>query len=159
MFTSPRGGQSTFILRFGHLHYDELKELAKKDMVHGLPKMVYTKRFCEDCVLGKQVRTTFQKKVEYCAKRPLELIHTDICGPVTPMSFSEKRYFITFINDYTRKTWIYFLKEKSKAFEVFKKFKVMVEKTTNVYIKALRSNKGGEYMSIAFKNYFEKQGI
>ena len=146
-------------LRFGHLHFGGLKELAKKDMVHGLPNMDYIKKFCEGCVLGKQARTTFQKKAEYCAKRPLELVHTDICGPITPKSFSEKRYFITFIDDYTRKTWVYFLKEKSEAFEVFKKFKAMVEKTTNLYIKALRSDRGGEYVSTAFTNYCEEQGI
>lgn len=78
----------------------------------------------------------FQKKAEYCAKRTLELIHTNKCGPVTLMSFSEKMYFITFIDYYTRKTKVYFLKEKLEACEVFKKFKVMVEKTTNLYIKA-----------------------
>jgi len=68
-------------------------------------------------------------------------------------------YFITFTDDYTGKTWIYFLKEKSKAFDVFKKFKAMMEKTTNLYIKALWSDIGIKYMSIAFTNYYEEQGI
>jgi transposase InsO family protein len=146
-------------LRFGHLHYGGLKELTKKNTVHRLPDMNYSKKFCEGCVLGKQARNIFPKKVEYLARRSLELIHTDICGPITPKSFSENRYFITFIDDYTRSTWVYFLKEKSKAFEVFKKFKVLVEKLTVLYIKALRSDRGGEYMSTAFMNYYEKHGI
>jgi len=73
-------------------------------MVHGLPNVDYIKKFCEDCVLGKQPRTTFQKKVENRARRSFKLIHTDIYGPITPKSFSEKRYFITFINDYARET-------------------------------------------------------
>jgi GAG-pre-integrase domain len=122
-------------LRFGHLHYSGLKELAKKNMVHGLPDMDYSKKFCEGCVLGKQARNIFPKKAEYLTRRSLELIHTDICGPITPKPFSEKRYFITFIDDYTRRTWVYFLKEKSEAFEVFKKFKVLVEKMTGLYIR------------------------
>ena len=146
-------------LRFGHLHYSGLKELAKKGMVHGLPDMDYTKQFCEGCVIGKQARNSFPRKVEFRARRCLELIHTDICGPITPNSFGEKRYFITFIDDYTRKTWVYFLKEKSEAFEVFKKFKVMVEKMTGCYIKALRSDRGGEYMSTAFTRFCNEQGI
>jgi hypothetical protein len=83
-------------------------------------------------VLGKQARDIFPKKAEYLARRSLEF---DICGPITPKSFSEKRYFITFIDDYTRRTWVYFLKEKSEAFEVFKKFKVLVEKMTGLYIR------------------------
>jgi len=91
-------------LRFRHLHYGALNKLAKNKMVHGFPNMDYIKKFCEDCVLGKQARTTFQKKAEYHARRYLKLIHTDICGPITPKSFSEKRYFITFIDDYIRKT-------------------------------------------------------
>ena len=133
--------------------------MVKKDMVHGLPDMDYTSRFCEGCVLGKHARVPFQKKKTYAASNPLELVHTDICGPITPKSFSEKRYFITFVDDYTRRTWVYFLKEKSEAFEVFERFKVLVEKMTGRYIKALRSDRGGEYMSVAFTNFCEEQGI
>jgi len=121
--------------------------------------MDYINKFCEGYVFGKQVRTSFKKKVEYRARRCLVLVHTDICGPITPKSISDKIYFITFIVDYTRKIWVYFLKEKSEVFEVFKKFKAVVEKITNLYIKALWSDKGQEYMSIPFPNYCEKQGI
>ena len=150
---------SLWHLRFGHLHHGGLKELAKKNMVHGLPNMDYEGKICEECVLSKHVRTSFPKKVEYWAKQPLELIHTDICGPITPESFSGKRYFITFINDFSRKTWVYFLKEKSEAFEVFKKFKVMVERATDRQIKVVRSDRGGEYTSTTFMKYCEEQGI
>lgn len=150
---------SLWHLRFGHLHHGGLKELAKKNMVHGLPDMDYKGKFCEECVLGKHTRTSFQNKAEYQAKQPLELIHTDICGPITPGSFSGKRYFISFIDDFSRKTWVYFLKEKSEAFEAFKKFKVMVEKTIGRHIKAVRSDRGGEYTSAAFMKYCEEQGI
>lgn len=153
------GKASLWHHRFGHLHHGGLKELAKKNMVHGLPNMDYEGIFCEECVLSKHVRTPFQKKAEYWAKQPLELIHTDICGPITPVSFSGRRYFISFIDDFSRKTWVYFLKEKSEAFEVFKKFKVMVEKATGRHIKAIRSDRGGEYTSIAFVKYCEEQGI
>ncbi|GMI80153.1 hypothetical protein HRI_001684600 [Hibiscus trionum] len=110
---------SLWHLRFGHLYHGGLKELAKKNMVHGLPDMDYEGKFCEACVLGKQTRISFQKKAEYRAKHPLELIHTDICGTITPESFSGKRYFISFIDDFSQKTWVYFLKEKSEAFEAW----------------------------------------
>jgi len=76
-----------------------------------------------------------------------------------PQSFSSKRYLISFIDDFSRKTWVYLLKEKSEAFEVFKKFKVMVEKVTGRQIKFVRSDRGGEYTSTAFMKYCEEQGI
>lgn len=150
---------SLWHLRFGHLHQAGLRRLSKKNMVHGLPDVEFDEKFCEDCVFGKQPRTSFQKKAEYQAKQILELIHTDICGPITPESFSGKKYFISFIDDYSRKTWVYFLKEKSEAFETFRKFKVMVENATDRRIKALRSDRGGEYTSTAFMKYCEEQGI
>ena len=107
-------------------------------------------------MISKHARTSFQKKAEFWAKQSLELIHTYICGPITPESFGGKRYFISFIDDYSRKTWFYFLKEKS---EVFKKFKVMVEKATGRHIKVVRSDRGDEYTSTTFMEYCEEQGI
>jgi transposase InsO family protein len=87
------------------------------------------------------------------------LIHTDICGPITPGSFSGKRYFITFIDDFSKKCWVYFLKEKCETFEIFKKFKVMVQKSRGHYVRALIIDRGGEYLSNEFNAYCEKQGI
>lgn len=145
-------------LRFRHLHYGGLKELAKKDMVYGLPDVYYIKKICEGCVLGKKARNTFQKKAKYRARRSLELIHTDICGPITPKPFSEKIYFITFIDDYTRKICVYFLKEKFEEFEVLKKFKVLVEKTTGLYIKALRSDRAESTCQLPLRNIARNKG-
>ena len=62
---------SLWHLRFGHLYHGGLKELTKKNMMHGLPNMDYNGKFCEECVIFKQARTSFQKKAEYRAKHPL----------------------------------------------------------------------------------------
>lgn len=145
--------------RFGHLHYAGLKRFSQKTMVRGLPEIKHEGSFCEDCILGKQTRNSFQKKAEYQSKGILELVHTDICGPITPESFSGRKYFITFIDDFSRKTWVYFLKKKAEAFEFFKRFRKMVEKTTEKQIKAVRSDRGGEYTSTEFLNYCEAEGI
>jgi Integrase core domain len=83
-------------------------------------------------------------------KQPLQLAHTDICGSLVPVSHGGNNYFITFIDDYSRKTWVYFLKEKSAAFEVFKSFKNLVENESGYKIKTLRSNRDGEYTSKRF---------
>ena len=89
---------SLWHLRFGHLHHGSLKKLAKKNMVHRLPNMDYKGKFCEECMLSKHVRTSFQKKAELWAKQPLELIHTDICGPITPGSFWSNKHSLIAVN-------------------------------------------------------------
>ena len=86
-------------------------------------------------------------------------MHYDLCGPINPPSNSQIRYFISFINDFSRKTWIYFVLEKSEAFHQFKAFKAFVEKQTRLFIKCLRTDRGGEYNSIAFKEVCKAHGI
>jgi len=90
--------------QFGHLHFGRLTELVQKEMVRGLPNKEFKKNFFENCVLGKHQRASFPKTIEYQVKEQLGLVHTDVCGPITPVSFSGKRYFLTFIDDFSRKT-------------------------------------------------------
>jgi Integrase core domain/GAG-pre-integrase domain len=145
-------------LRFGHLGYAGLKEAVRKQSVIGLPSIEFEKQFCEGCVVGKHARDSFGN-AKFRAKKPLELIHIDICEPITPASFGGRRYFITFIDDYSRKCWVYFLKKKSVAFETFKKFKIMIEKNIGTCIKSLRSDRGDEYLSNNFKKNCVEHGI
>jgi hypothetical protein len=88
-------------MRFRYLRYSGLKNLVKKQSMQGLPNLNFENKFYEGCVIGKQMRRQFGKS-KFSTTRPLKLIHTDICGPITPDSFSEKEYFITFIDDYSR---------------------------------------------------------
>jgi GAG-pre-integrase domain len=89
-------------MRFGYLGYNGFRDLVKKQSVQGLSNLDFVNKFCEGCVIGKQTRRQFGES-KFSATRPLELIHTDICGPIAPDSFSGKEYFITFINDYSNK--------------------------------------------------------
>ena len=114
--------------RYGHLSYKGLRTLYYKKMVTGLPLLKAPTKLCEGCLMGKQHRDPFPKASQWRATRRLQLIHADICGPITPRSHSMKRYLITFIDDHTRKTWVHFLSEKSEALVTFKNFKVMIEK-------------------------------
>lgn len=146
-------------LRFRHLNFDSLKCLPKKKMVRGLPSINHPDQLCEGCLVGKQFRKSFPKESTSRATNSLELIHTDVCGPINPNSFGKSKYFLFFIDDYSRKTWVYFLKEKSKTFENFKKLKALVEKENGLSIKAMRSNRGGEFISNEFHKYCEDHGI
>lgn len=88
------------------------------------------------------------------ASKPLELIHSDVCGPMNVLSNGKNRYFLTFIDDCSRKIWVYFLKRKSGVFEKFKHFKAYVEKESGQYIKVFRTEGGEEYDINEFNEFY-----
>jgi transposase InsO family protein len=82
-----------------------------------------------------------------------------LCGPISPISNSHKRYLFTVIDDFSRKLWVFFLTDKSEAFKQFKLFKTRVEKETGISIKGLRTDRGGEFTSKEFAEFCELHGI
>ncbi|KAL4361783.1 hypothetical protein GQ457_04G023210 [Hibiscus cannabinus] len=146
-------------MRFGHLNFGALKMLGEKKMVNGIPTISHPNQLCEACLLGKHARSSFPKEATSRATEPLQLVHTDVCGPIKPLSFGKCRYFMLFIDDYSRKTWVYFLKQKSEAFGDFKNFKALVEKESDFEIKSLRSDRGGEFTSNEFNDFCKENGI
>jgi transposase InsO family protein len=145
--------------RYAHLSFKGLNTLSKKQMVKGLPEFEEVEVTCADCLTGKQHREVIPKQANWRASTKLELVHSDICGPINPQSNGGSRYFITFTDDYSRKTWVYLLKEKSGALECFKNFKVLVEKEAGNSIQCLRTDRGGEYLSNAFNEFCSAEGI
>jgi len=77
--------------------------LASKKMVKCMPYIDNLDEVCESCVINKHHGASFAKKVNWKAKEPLELVHTNLCGPIKPMTTKHNRYFLTFIDDYSRK--------------------------------------------------------
>jgi len=75
---------------------------------------------------NKITKLSFQMKPERSSKRPLELIHNDVCGPISPASYDKKKYFLTFIDDYTHFTVVYLIKNKSEIFDYFKNYEAIV---------------------------------
>ncbi|KAK4395496.1 Retrovirus-related Pol polyprotein from transposon TNT 1-94 [Sesamum angolense] len=128
---------------------------TKKD----LPQIQAVEGACEACLQGKQHKKPFPSRTSWRAKAVLELIHTDVCGPMRTPSHEQNRYFILFIDDYSRMTWVYFMREKSEVFKVFKKFKNLVEKQSGRSIKVLRSDRGKEYNNSEFDKFCEEEGI
>ena len=113
----------------------------------------------QSCILWKQHKDIFQRVATYRAKETLELVCIDICGPMKTQSIGCNFYLLTFIDDYSRYTWVYFLKNKSEAFGKFREFKAMVEKQNGKYMTILRSNGGGEYDSNKCAKFCREQGI
>ena len=153
--------------RFGHLGYDSLKQLNDKDLVNGLQinSDGACDNKCEGCALGKQHRNSFPKKSERVTKQPLELIHSDVCGPMSTGSVGGSKYFVTFIDDYSRYTVLYTMKAKSETLSKFKEYVAYMENATGHKvqklrtIKRLRSDNGGEYTSNEFNQYCREKGI
>jgi len=99
--------------RFGHLSYSGLKMLSSKQMLNGLPTVTVQKEIYTYYLTGKQHRKPISKKSLWKASNKLQLVHANICGPINPISSSNKRYILSFIDDFSRKIWLYFLNEKS----------------------------------------------
>ncbi|GJV94959.1 retrotransposon protein, putative, ty1-copia subclass [Tanacetum coccineum] len=113
---------------------------------------------CVSCLSGKMTRKSFPHRPER-ATDLLGIIHTDVCGPLRHVSRQGASYFITFTDDYSRYGYVYLLKHKHEVFETFKVFKNEVENQLGKTIKALRSDRGGEYISQEFKDYLKDCGI
>ena len=101
---------------------------------------------CKGCALGKNTKKSFSRSNSR-SKGILDMIHSDICGPMSSPSLSGCLYYVLFIDDYSRKSWIYFLKVKSETFDKFKEFKALIENQIVRHIPILRSDNGGEYES------------
>lgn len=143
-------------MRFGHLNFSSLNLLARKNLVSSLPQILVPNQVCETCVIGKKHRDTFPKGGVSRAQMPLEIIHSDLCSLEVP-SYGGGKYFITFIDDFSRKTWVYILKNKSEACDTFKIFKAYVEKQSGEKVKVLRTDRGQEY--IVCDDFLQKNGI
>jgi hypothetical protein len=106
---------------------------------------------CVGCMVGKQSREKFPPIAFHEVEVMLELIHMNICGPLSIPSMSKSRYFITFTNDYNRHTWIYFMKTKFEAFNIFNRFKQKTKVEFGKQVKMFCFNGRKEYNSKEFE--------
>jgi hypothetical protein len=113
---------------------------------------------CASCKLGKSKTLPFPLHKTRTTK-PFEIVHTDVWGIAPVISHEHYRYFVTFIDDFTRFTWVYFLRSKSEVFSVFKALLALVETQFSAKIKILQSDSGGEYMSNEFQFFLQSHGI
>lgn len=156
--TNSTNFQDLWHKRLGHLNHYSMN-LLKNGMATGVDYNYEKNEQCSICLLGKQSRKPFNKTGGKRAKELLELIHTDLCGPIPEKSWSGARYIFTLIDDYSRKIFAYFLKSKSEVFTVFKEFLVLVENQTGKRIKKIRSDNGTEYVNSTFEDFLKSKGI
>ena len=125
--------------RLGHISIDRIKRLVNDGILSTLDFADFNT--CVDCIKGKQ--TNKSKKGANRSSTILEIIHSDICCP--DMDAHGQKYFITFIDDYSRFMYLYMLHNKNEALDAFKIFKAEVEKQCGKPIKIVRTDRGGEY--------------
>ena len=159
LLTSVPIESSKWHARLGHVATETMKTMIHKDLVVGIPHIDVERETCVSCLLGKKTRQPFPQATSFRATQPLELVHEDLCGPITPSTPGMKRYVFVLIDDYTCYMWTILLKEKSEAFEKFRVFKELAEQETKTTVKTFRTDRGGEFISHDFRAYCDKNGI
>jgi transposase InsO family protein len=133
------------------------------NIIHKIILLPYLKQIdldlCEYCVYGKQKRVKFPKVGKEKKSENLELVHIDVWGPTQVSYLGVSHYYVTFIDDATRKTWVYCIRQKSDVFDTFKKWKALIENEIGKMLKCFRSDNGGEYCSKDFDDYCSYHGI
>ena len=140
--------------RFGPSNFKYTQQISKKGMVTGLPDIHFSEGVCEGCVLGKHPQEKFKKGKAHKASSPLDLIHIDLMGPFLHTSIGKARYSLTFLDDYSCYTWVFFLRHKSEVFEHLKEFKALFETQSGRKIKSMCTKNGGEYINRDVQNIF-----
>ncbi|EWM20124.1 retrotransposon unclassified [Nannochloropsis gaditana] len=148
--------------RFGHMNYEYLRQMGEIDGT-GVPKGIKKPGVCGTCERAKQTKRSFGTKSRERAKEPLELVHTDVLGPVEVESLGGARYAIGFTDDYTRWRVVYPMKHKSESLDCLKRYiqdmNISFRDHKVNTLRGLRSDNGGEYTGIDFKNFCKNHGI
>jgi transposase InsO family protein len=150
----------TWHRRLGHINSNDLERM-KGGAVEGVfynEKADIQKSNCQVCCEGKQTRLPFPS-ANHRSKKLLEVVHSDLCGPMETKSIGQAKYFLLFVDDASRMSFVYFLKEKNQALQRFKEFRGMVENQTESKIKTLRTDNGGEFCSQQMESYLKAAGI
>nr|AAP44677.1 putative gag-pol polyprotein [Oryza sativa Japonica Group] len=113
--------------RFGHLHFDALRKLADKDMVRGLPRIEHVEQLCDGCIISKHRRSPFPTRAVYRATDRLDLVHGDLCGPISPATPGGKSYFLLLVDDHSRYMWLVLLARKGDAVKAIMHFQASAE--------------------------------
>lgn len=142
--------------RLAHRNLDDIKKMT----LYGLEiAECNCNNDCEPCIKGKMSRLSFPKNAVGKAQKRLDVVVSDVCGPMQVNSISGKRYFVTFIDEYSRYSHVYFLQQKSDVAEKLIEFIELVKNRFGVKPKIIRSDQGGEYINKRVESYLKQQGI
>lgn len=145
--------------RFCHINNDYIVRTGKNKSVQGLPVLKDEFSDCIPCKLAKSRRVSFKPIGQIRSKRPLELLHLDVCGPLPVLSQGGNRYFLTIIDDFSRKVHAFPIRHKSDVFETYLRFHHRAERFLNRKVVTIRTDGGLEFCNRDFDTFLEKLGI
>lgn len=139
--------------RLGHLSFPVIRKMFPHISFLSLDI------FCEPYQLIKHCKSTYPNSINKKSSVPFSLVHSNVWGPAPTISLSSFKYFVTFVDDCSRATWLYLLKHKSDVTVAFKSFPSMVCTQFNTKIQIMRLNNGGEYLSRDLTSFLDMVGI
>lgn len=151
---APTNNATIWHARLGHLGYQLLQQISSKKLVVGIPVLQNDREkiVCQGCQFGKLHRLSFMKSSE-SKSFIFGLVHTDLMGLMKTTSYNVFRHVMVLIDDYSRYTWVKFLKEKSEALKKFAEFTNIIGSDFRTKVRCLRSDNGEEFMSEDFFQY------
>ncbi|KAI3672949.1 hypothetical protein L6452_39053 [Arctium lappa] len=146
--------------RMCHMNFKTMNKLVKNNLVRGLPSKVFScDEHCVACLKGKQHKTSHKTKELNTISSYLQLLHMDLFGPTNVMSIGKKSYCLVIVDDYSRFTWVYFLRTKDETSGLIKSFILRIENQTNQRVKVIRSDNGTEFKNLDLNTFCEEKGI
>ncbi|GJR75583.1 putative ribonuclease H-like domain-containing protein [Tanacetum coccineum] len=146
--------------RLNHLNFGTINDLARKDLVRGLPRLKFEKdHLCSACQLGKSKKHTHKPKTENTNLEVLNTLHMDLCGPMRVQTVNGKKYILVIVDDYSRFTWVKFLRSKDETPAVVIKFLKQIQVGLNKIVRFIRTDNGTEFVNKTLYDHYEKVGI
>nr|GEZ86337.1 retrovirus-related Pol polyprotein from transposon TNT 1-94 [Tanacetum cinerariifolium] len=146
--------------RLSHLNFDTINDLARNDLVLGLVKFKYNKEhLCPSCEQGKSKKASHPPKLVTNLRQRLHLLHMDLCGPMRIASINGKRYVLVIVENYSRYTWVHFLRSKDEAPKVIKTFLKRITVLLQSPVIIIRTDNDTEFKNQVLKKYFDTVGI
>ncbi|GJS04466.1 putative ribonuclease H-like domain-containing protein [Tanacetum coccineum] len=147
-------------MRLGHVNFKNINKLVKGHLVKGLPSKIFVNdHTCVACKKGKQHKASCKAKLERTIRKPLELLHMDLFGPVSVESLNKKMYCLVVTDDFSRFSWVFFLATKDETNEILYKFITGLENQLNHKVKIIISDHGIEFKNHAMNEFYAKKGI
>ncbi|GJR14043.1 retrovirus-related pol polyprotein from transposon TNT 1-94 [Tanacetum coccineum] len=146
--------------RLSHLNFGAINHLARHGLVRGLPKLKFEKdHLCSACAMGKSKKKPHKPKSEDTNQEKLYLLHMDLCGPMRATTINGKKYILFIVDDYSRFTWVKFLRSKDEALDFIIKFLKMIQVRLKVTVQRIRTDNGTEFVNQTLREYYEKIDI
>ncbi|GJX90368.1 retrovirus-related pol polyprotein from transposon TNT 1-94 [Tanacetum coccineum] len=146
--------------RLSHLNFGTLNKLAKDGLARGIPRLKFQKdHLCSACALGKSKKSSHQPKAEDTNQEKLYLLHMDLCGPMRVASINGKRYILVIVDDYSRFTWVRFLKTKDEAPAAIIKCIKNIQVHLKATVRNVRTDNGTEFVNQTLREWYENVGI